>query len=179
MIRVAARLFVPLVVIAGITLGVAATASAAEVNAGFNFNPHTGVARAYWHPCGMRDKASKVVRTYPRVNFPDFPGGKSNLRCGDKESGFRHIKLRHIQDWEKDALIVNENWRTHADWAISLVLRNPDIYRYKVENNTYCFSRKVHLVFRGVSREIRYVKVVIGVKNKNVITAFPSNSQCK
>lgn len=179
MTRVVARLFVPLVVIAGVTLGVAATASAAEVSARLDKAAHSGTASKYWHPCGMRDKARKVVRTYPRVNFSDFPGGKSNLRCGDKESGFRHIKLRHLQDWEKDALIVNENWRTHADWAISLVLRNPDLYRYNMTNNTYCFSRKVHLVYRGVTQEVRYVKVVIGVKNKNVITAFPSNSQCK
>jgi hypothetical protein len=164
---------VALVVAAGMLLPTAAQA-----------NTQAPAASAdLWHGCGFRSDDDKIVRTFERYRARAeghfMRGGKSNLLCGNKNFGYRHIKVRHRQEWEQAALLTRTNWRDVADFSIETVLGDPDKVTYK--NKKFCFSRLVYLVNKQTGRivDTRTPNIVVSEGNKRVITAFPSRFHCK
>ncbi|TQS44521.1 hypothetical protein [Cryptosporangium phraense] len=138
-----------------------------------------------WRPCGWRTSENKIVRTFDRYRA-DVPGhflrgGKSNLLCGNKRFGYRHILHRHQAEWEQAAFLVRRNWRDVADFSIATVVRDPDQVTYNPKVKTYCFSRVVYLVNKNNARTVgtNIPRVVVAESTKRIITAFPSNEQCK
>lgn len=144
-------------------------------------------ADAIWGWCGLFDGDQKVVRAFERYRGDAggrhrLKGGTSNLRCGStEESGYRHIQAGHQSQWEFDAWLVGTNWRNQADFAIATVLRDPDRVTYNARNDTYCYSRLVYLERKADRRVVgdRTPNVVVGAGNSNIITAFPSNYNCR
>ncbi|MGH3426008.1 MAG: hypothetical protein ACRDQZ_00275, partial [Mycobacteriales bacterium] len=116
---------------------------------------------------------------FDRMGFPGLPAGKSRLRCGSKKWGYNHIKVRHINEWQKDAEAVHKNWRDQADWTIAAVLRDPEKITYRKSKDTFCFSRKVYLEYNGKVVGTRQPNVIVAHDSQNIITAWPANDECK
>jgi hypothetical protein len=137
-----------------------------------------------WKNCGLFDKDEKVVRTFRRmrVETPNniLKGGSSNLACGNKDWGYRHLKIRHQADWEGHAAKTGDPWRDAADFAIYAVLIDPDRATYARRNDTFCLSRVILLVNNRTGRVVgtRTPHVIVGARTKNIVTAFPEDKQC-
>ena len=136
--------------------------------------------------CGVFDDAQKLVRRFSRYrgdarNGHYIPGGKSDLHCGSFENwGYRHVVQNHRSQWETDAGLVGTSWRSHADWAMATVLRDPDRVTHRSSNRTFCYQRVIYLVRRGDGKIVGSRKpiVIVAQASKNIITSFPSNSGC-
>ena len=104
------------------------------------------------------------------------------MRCGtggEKGWGYRHIFSEHRTDWEKDAFLTGKDWRTHTDWAIDLVLLDPDKVTYKAKNKTFTYCRHIVLATtRGQVLKDRYPNVVVAAGRKNIISAYPRRDRC-
>ncbi len=138
-----------------------------------------------WGACGVFDSNTKVIRTFSRAATvgvsPYMSSGSSNLGCGSQTGwGYRHIVNDHLSQWQARAAEANENWRDTADYGIMWALMDPDRVTYRSSNDTYCFSRLINLVNRSNGQVVDhyYPNVVIAHVTKNIITAFPSSSQC-
>ena len=109
-------------------------------------------------------------------------GGTSELRCGtfgDKGWGYRYIFENHRTDWEKDAFLIGKDWRTHTDWAIDLVLVDPDKVTYKAKNDTFAYCRQIVLATtRGQVLKYKYPRVVVAAGTTNIISAYPRRDRC-
>lgn len=59
-------------------------------------------------------------------------------------------------------------------------LKDPDRVRYRSSNDTYCFSRLIYLVNKRTGQVVDryYPNVIVARGTKNIITAYPSSSQC-
>jgi hypothetical protein len=144
-------------------------------------------AAQIWAACGTFADNHKLVRTFSRkamrttVGAPGHLGaGTSNLKCGSEKWGYRHL-LKHRAEWETNARIEGSNWRGLADFAIAVVLSDPDVVSYRRSNDTYCFSREIYLIDKRTGRvaATKKPKVAIAAVSKNVITAYIPNSGCK
>jgi hypothetical protein len=138
-----------------------------------------------WAACGRTSADDKIVRTYDRFRASAgghfLKGGKSNLLCGTSKFGYRHILADHRKEWEKVALPTMTNWRDVADFAIATVLIDPDKVTYDPDDQTFCYSRLIYLVNKRTGQTIgtKIPRVGVSERNKRVLTAFPSNSQCR
>lgn len=136
-----------------------------------------------WAACGFRDKESKVVRAFSRKKFSvplrSISGGTSNLTCGNANYGYRHIKDRHLEDWESKAWLASMNWRDLADLGIESALSDPDKMS-EMAGNKLCYSREIFFYDKRSGRILgsTYAKVIIRLYDMDIITAYPSRSQC-
>lgn len=133
-----------------------------------------------WGACGWKTKNSKVVRAFKRrgavTTRGKFPGGTSNLRCGNEKYGYRHIVARgHDKEWDAKARLGKMNWRDLADDSIKAALNDPDLIKVRRKNDTYGFERLMYLVDKKTGKKIAEVKTctVVAHESKNIITAFP------
>lgn len=133
---------------------------------------------------GGKDKNSKIVRTFTRVRGKaggkTIPPGTATLSCGSEKWGYRHIKARHLKEWEADARLAGENWRDTADYAMEVILRDPDKVTYAASNDTFCYSRIIYLVNKRTKKMVghRVPNILVARKSHNIITAIPKNKQC-
>lgn len=147
-------------------------------------NAGTVSAAQIWAACGLRDKNTKIVRTFTRVKASAggnyIPGGTSNLACGSAAWGYRHIVKNHLSQWQSDAAIARENWRDLADFSIAAALSDPDAVSYRQSNDTFCYSRLIYLVDNRTGKVIDTRKpiTVVARVTKNIITAYPSKTGC-
>ena len=144
----------------------------------------TPVPPMTWGICGFRTPETKVIRTFNRYRAGDgsifMRGGYAYLLCGTTNFGYWHILTRHMQDWQKKAFLSGDNWRDLADSSIAAVLADPDVTKYRPENNTFCYSAEIYL-FNNQTRKavsITYPNIVVGAQNNQIVTAYPSKSQC-
>ncbi|GIJ03976.1 hypothetical protein Sya03_33280 [Spirilliplanes yamanashiensis] len=144
-------------------------------------------AAQVWAACGVFTDNHKLVRAFSRkamhttAGAPGYVGaGTSNLKCGSEKWGYRHL-LKHRGEWEKNAKIEGKNWRDLADFAIAVVLSDPDVVSYRRSNDTYCFSREIYLIDKRTGRvaATKKPKVAIAAVSKNIITAYIPNTGCK
>lgn len=130
--------------------------------------PHTQ-HQAVWAACGIRDSEAKIVRTYEKLGGGS--GKTVNLRCGHENSGYRHIRNDHMDEWQWRASEVGDNWRDYSDWVIAQTLIAPKSVTPQ-SNNKYKFSAPVQ-VYRGTQLRSSYRAVVIIGSRDGVITAYP------
>jgi hypothetical protein len=153
-------------------------------SSGANSAAKDGRTLQTWGACGAFDSSTKVIRTFSRrATFgvsPYMSSGSSNLACGSSAWGYRHIVANHLTQWQFRASEANENWRDTADYGIYWALSDPDRITYRVSNDTYCFSRLINLVNRSNGQVVDhyYPNVVIAHVTRNIITAYPSSTQC-
>ena len=142
---------------------------------------------ATWAACGKSSKTTKPVRTFDRYRGDDgsghvLRGGESKLRCGtggEKGWSFRHIFSEHRTHWERDAFLTGKDWRTHTDWAIDLVLGDPDEVSYEADNDTFIYCRQIVLATtRGQVLKYKYPRVVVAAGTTNIISAYPRRDRC-
>ncbi|MGW0663399.1 hypothetical protein [Streptodolium elevatio] len=134
---------------------------------------HAGRAPAdTWAGCGVSDDKHKLVRTFSKSGGPGGPS--AYLRCGSENWGYRHIKARHIQDWENLAAMAGDNWRAFADWAMEQILKVPGSVDYRDSNDTWSFSAPIQIKRADGSVVATYHPLVsVANDSKNIITAYP------
>lgn len=134
---------------------------------------HAGRARAdTWAGCGVSDDNHKLVRTFAKSGGPG--GASAYLRCGSENWGYRHIKARHIQDWENLAAMAGDNWRSFADWAVEQILKAPGSVDYRESNDTWSFTAPIQIKRADGSVVATYHPLVsVANDSKNIITAYP------
>lgn len=145
----------------------------------------TAAAAQTWAACGIFDRNTKIVRTFPRYRANAggqyIPGGTSNLACGSDEYwGYRHIVAGHLSQWENVAAPTGENWRDVADQFIAGALIDPDVVTYRQDNDTFAYCRLMYLVDKRTGRAVgvSYPRVVVAHVTKNIITAYPDSKHC-
>lgn len=142
------------------------------------FNQSTPVRP--WAACGEFDDKYKLVREYQRPWLHSrMDGHVVNMRCGkettkDGESkfGFRHIRLKHQDDWESLSWVVWRNWRDLADWAIQWTLSDPDTVVVQGERR-FCYQRVIALKEGSDVVARTRVVVLLGETGIRLMTAFP------
>lgn len=133
-----------------------------------------------WAACGTFDKESKTVRTFSRnyVSYLNLAAGNSPLKCGNNNYGYRHIKLRHSNDWGSLGGLVGSNWRDFADWSINQCLKWPSSVANNGTRNTYEFKAPIQIrdkrTWKIVSTKYCDVSISRG-SSRQLITAFPSS----
>ncbi|MBB6119009.1 hypothetical protein [Nocardiopsis algeriensis] len=125
-----------------------------------------------WAACGARDDSHKLVRTFTKNGGPS--GKSAYLKCGSQGWGYRHIKDRHMDDWNNIAAQIGDNWRSFADFAIEQILIAPESVSYRAGNDTYAFTAPVQ-IRDGDGNVVRTYRPVVSVANesRNIITAYP------
>jgi hypothetical protein len=132
--------------------------------------------RAIWAACGMNDPAGKLVRAFRRNGAPGA-GGTSKLLCGTAGFGYRHIKARHMRDWQNLAGLVGSDWRSFTDFAIEQILKAPEpgFPSYNKKNDTWTYRAPVQIRDSNGNVVDTYRPVVsIANGDQKIITAFPA-----
>ena len=132
--------------------------------------------KAIWAACGMHDPVGKVVRTFPRNGAPGA-GGNSNLLCGTEGFGYRHIKARHMQDWQNLAGVVGSDWRSFTDWAVEQILKAPEPGSpvYDKARDTWTYRAPVQIRDSNGKVVDTYRPIVaIANQDQKIITAYPA-----
>src|SRR5699024_5675582 len=62
-----------------------------------------------WAVCWVQDNNSNIVRTFTKKGGPS--GNSAYIKCGSPGWGNRHIKDRHMDDWDNIAVRMGDNWR--------------------------------------------------------------------
>jgi hypothetical protein len=139
--------------------------------------PNYPVGPIAWGACGSSTAASKIVRTFDRTAVYNFGGGLARLRCGDSKYGYRHIQIRHQQDWQNIADYDGVNWRTAADWGMWNALYHPESSSWQSPNDTQVYEATIRLINKRTRQVVRLatVRVVVARGSKNIITSFPRN----
>ncbi|MGW3473534.1 hypothetical protein ACWDKQ_34945 [Saccharopolyspora sp. NPDC000995] len=133
-------------------------------------------AREIWGACGTNSPADKLVRAFPRSGAPGA-GGASNLLCGTAGFGYRHIKDRHMADWQNLAARVGSDWRSFADFAIAEILKVPEpgFPVYNKNNDTWTYRAPVQIRDSHGNVVDTYRPIVsVASGDQKIITAFPA-----
>ncbi len=133
---------------------------AATIPAGISSAP-TASAQQVWGACGISTPEDKVVAKY----------SKARLTCGNTGYGFRHIQIKHGEEWQGLAAIENRNWRDIADMAISKSLDTPDLV--VPQGARACYSGQIYLVNHVNGQIAKTVEPTVIVDNGVIVTAFP------
>jgi hypothetical protein len=160
--------------------------TAVPTNARLSLAPAVGGTRPPWLPCGLNDPRTKIIKTYVRASSRStdgtvFPSGVATLRCGDTKYGYRHIVLRHRDEWRTNAARSEDVWLDLADFSITAALTDPDRVTYDPRNDAFCFSREIYLVNNRTGQRVGYLipNVVVGFGTLDVVTAIPKKEQCR
>ncbi|WP_344928112.1 hypothetical protein [Saccharopolyspora gregorii] len=131
--------------------------------------------RELWAACGTNDDPGKLVRSFDRVAGPFGP--KSDLLCGTAGFGYRHIKDRHMTQWQTLAGMVGSNWRDFADFAIAQILKAPEpgSPTFDQARNTWTYRSPVQIIDQnGVVRDTYRPFVIVAHQDTKIITAYPA-----
>lgn len=150
-----------------------------EPNGGIPVEGSASTIQATWGACGAFDKETKTVRTFKRsaVTSPKVAAGNTLMKCGNAKYGYRHIKDRHLNDWNSLAAITGSNWRDFADWAINQCLAYPGQVINNGTKNVYEFKAPIQIRDKRTKQVVstKYCKVPIDRSSKQIITAFPTS----
>jgi hypothetical protein len=179
-------LLVAIVLLAGVAVG--APDAAHSQTPSITPSQHEKPSPTLWRACpvnGREEARERVVRRFERAagvstTGPVMPPGTSNIICGDAQHSYYHIAARHGADWTRKGVKTSENWREVADYSIAEVLRNPMSVTYRVDANTFCYSREIQLIhkIRGITVDVMHPNVVVRAQDGVVITAFPTKTPC-
>lgn len=132
---------------------------------------------AVWGACGLFSRPGKVVRVF-RGSWRTF-----TLRCGPwfttkPRWGYRHIKYRHLADFQRRAAGTFQNWRDIADLSMAKNAADPDVTVFQRNGNT-CRSSKVYLynLRTGALAKVRIFHMVTK-SNGDIKTAYPARRHC-
>ncbi len=123
-----------------------------------------------WGACGLNTSPTKIVDQYSRKG-----GGVFYLRCGDANSGYKHILARHRTDFENLAWGTNRNWRDIADMAMTYNASDPDKTVLNVGGGKQCRSRLLFLKNTRTNQVVRQVnfKMITVQSSGNIVTVYP------
>nr|WP_042179747.1 hypothetical protein [Kibdelosporangium sp. MJ126-NF4]CEL14006.1 hypothetical protein [Kibdelosporangium sp. MJ126-NF4]CTQ88374.1 hypothetical protein [Kibdelosporangium sp. MJ126-NF4] len=124
--------------------------------------------RPNWGACGTSTSEQKMVY--------DFGG--ITLKCGNAGWGFRHIKDRHLNEFQGLARAGGLNWSDLVHWAIHFNTKDPD--HVIVEEGDGCRDRMLFLHDRNgrLVWQQRF-KMIYSAMDGRVITTYPSSAICK
>jgi hypothetical protein len=123
--------------------------------------------RPNWGACGASTSEQKLV-----YQFGSFP-----LKCGNAAWGYRHIKDRHMDQFQGLARAGGLNWSDLVHWAIHYNNVDPD--HVVVEQGDGCRDRLLYL-HDSNGRLIwqQRFKMIYSANDGRVITTYPSSQIC-
>lgn len=148
------------------------------------FDVDTGPHIPYsgWAGCGVFDNKYKVVRDYGRYPFhPRMQRSYARLYCGIYKHegnlglfGFRHIKLRHLRDFQGWSWLIGRQWQDLAGWMMKWTLDVPDKATV-ASANRFCYQRRFFLMYGA--RDPKRVRVVmwLGETGVRIMSFAPTN----
>lgn len=102
--------------------------------------------------------------------------GAVELKCGDKKSGYVHIRTEHEKDWNALNKNTVENWPFWDDlmWdATKRILEKPSFTR-DMGGGKRCYTALIKILpHKGEVKEY-YPTVIVSINNKKVITSYPT-----
>lgn len=122
-------------------------------------------SRPNWGACGLFTSESKMVYDFGRIE----------LKCGNPNWGYRHIKARHYNEFQGLARAGGLNWSDLVHWAIYYNVQDPD----HVEGDG-CRDRVLFLHdSNGRLLWQQRFKLIYSASDGRVITVYPSSSTCR
>ncbi len=140
-------------------------------------------ARPPWAACGIFSDKNKIIKTW-EGKAGRHKGKKVTLKCGDwsgDKEGFRHIKKRHMNEWQRLAAWEQVSWMDVANKAITKSLTDPDIaLKDSSTRRSSCYSGQIVLYnkVRGIPVATNEPSVIVGNTSRTIVTAFPGG-KCK
>ncbi|AKK02359.1 LGFP repeat-containing protein [Corynebacterium epidermidicanis] len=130
-----------------------------------------------WAACGFTTSEDKVIKSWTG-NYGVHRGHKIDLKCGPRDgqtSGFRHIKRRHMKEWQTLAAIEGIGWMDLADMSMTKAFTDADYWKNSQERNSTCYSAQVYLVdkVRGTIAMTIDPSSIVSDSNDLVVTSFP------
>jgi hypothetical protein len=128
-----------------------------------------------WGACGRSTDNTKVVRVFPvnhRLNF--------TLRCGNEVWGYRHLLVRHKDDYERMAIGTFQNWRDIADLTLETISRDPDV-ALPARDGKACYSRVMFFYNVRTNQLVqqRIFRMIVIVATGDILTLTPHDKQCE
>lgn len=138
------------------------------------------VVSAPWAACGIRDSKHKLVKNFGRAMISGVSGRTAHLRCGTAQNwSYRHIKARHMNDWQNKANYIGDNWRSFADWAWTQTLSRPCSKYRQLSNDTLQYVAPIQIRDRNGRVVHQFgTRVSIARRSQNIITAYPQRATC-
>lgn len=111
-----------------------------------------------------------MERTYARL----YCGRVDTVPNVESKFGFRHIKDRHMGEWEAKAAAMGRGWRDLVGWMMSWMTYDPDLVSVP-SGKRFCYQRKFHFVVNGeVVLNTRAV-MILGETGVRIMTFFPNS----
>ncbi|GLY19743.1 hypothetical protein Kisp01_67570 [Kineosporia sp. NBRC 101677] len=132
-----------------------------------------------WKKCGVKDSKHKLAREYKRQKMAGYTGASAHLRCGTENWSYKHIKKRHLGDWEKKAVMIGTTWQDFAHWSMTQSLSHPCARDYRSSNDTLQYLANVEIKSnKGKVIDSFGSFVSVARKTQNIITAYPPKKGC-
>lgn len=114
-----------------------------------------------------------VINTYQSRNY-----GAIDLKCGDSNSGYVHIRERHQNDWQQVVNIAGGggNWDDLMEFITGQSISAPSPgYPINIGNGKACYTTPA-LIYSSSGVVVRTLAptVVVSTNNKKVITSIPT-----
>jgi hypothetical protein len=124
--------------------------------------------RPNWGACGTSTSETKNVYSF----------GSIILKCGNSSWGYRHIKSRHMSQFQTLAAAGGLNWSDLVHWAIHYNVQDPD--HVAVDQNTGCRDRVLFLHDRNgrLVWQQRF-RLTYNAVDGRVITVHPDSRICE
>lgn len=106
--------------------------------------------------------------------------GNIDLKCGNKDNGYVHIRSRHEGDWNNAKGGFAGYWDDFMLYSTINALQAPS-YSRQQNSTTRCYVTPIQ-VFKKVNRKPVYQKtiyprVAVSTNNRKVITSFPTGNK--
>lgn len=105
--------------------------------------------------------------------------GKIDLKCGDSNSGYVHIRSRHQADWQG---VINTthgsgNWDDFMASITGGALTGPSPgYPLNEGSNKWCYTTPTEIFYSGDLIYTFFPTIIVSANNKLVITSFPTHA---
>jgi hypothetical protein len=106
--------------------------------------------------------------------------GSVVMQCGNSSQGYRHIEIRHEQDWKDDLRgLGGRDWDDLMLTAVDTALTSPG-HGFPVDagDGKVCYAAPIRFA-DGRTPADGWVKVIVSATTERVITAYPTTrSDC-
>lgn len=124
--------------------------------------------------CNVNNNADHTVTWWTAKRTINFNGGRVDLKCGNDNVGYKHIKSRHQSEWQTRANEVGGGaWDDMMNFAVKAALESPSA-SYIETGSKACYTAPIQVRnSSGTVIKTWYPTVIISLNNKIIITAFP------
>lgn len=123
--------------------------------------------------CNLRKNADHTVTWWTAKRTINYSGGRTDLKCGTDNVGYKHIKVRHQSEWNTRATEAGGGaWDDFMNWAVGATLAYPSATFIQTGQKA-CYTTPIQVYHDGRLVKTWQTRVVVSTNNKVVITAIP------